>query len=118
MDLNAKSLAGTFTPSDNMDILATAIGRNHPGRTTGVSAYVGFSRGLCQDDAPRKRKRTSTKEYVKQLEEYKVKFDQLAAKCESMDRRLNNAESCSSSKFIEQQQDCTTHQPVDMIQVI
>jgi hypothetical protein len=27
VDLNEKSVAGTFTPLDNMDILATAIGR-------------------------------------------------------------------------------------------
>ncbi|ONM62435.1 hypothetical protein ZEAMMB73_Zm00001d000083 [Zea mays] len=35
VDLNEKSVAGTFTPLDNMDILATAIGSNHPWRTTG-----------------------------------------------------------------------------------
>ncbi|WVZ84511.1 hypothetical protein U9M48_031540, partial [Paspalum notatum var. saurae] len=80
VDVNAKSVAGTFTPADNMDILATALGSNHPGRTTGVSAYVGLGTGLAEGDASRKKKRTRTKELVKKLEEeYNAKFAELRA---------------------------------------
>jgi hypothetical protein len=61
-----------------MDILATAIGSNHPGRTTGVSAYVGLGMGLAQGDGPRKKKRTTMKEYVKRIVyEYEAKFEKL-----------------------------------------
>ncbi|KAL5678939.1 hypothetical protein ACJX0J_005324, partial [Zea mays] len=35
--------------------------------TTGVSAYVGLGMGLAQGDGPRKKKRTTTKEYVKRI---------------------------------------------------
>ncbi|KAJ1257238.1 hypothetical protein BS78_K155300 [Paspalum vaginatum] len=110
VDLNEKSEAGTFTPSDDMDILATAIGSNHPGRTTGVSAYVGLGMGLSQGDTPRKKKRSGTKdEYVKKLQEYDAKFQKLTAMYESMERRFNNVESCSSIKFIDQPDYTTNH---------
>eukprot|EP00267_Zea_mays_P043590 XP_020395696.1 uncharacterized protein LOC109940548 [Zea mays] len=86
VDLNEKSVAGTFTPLDNMDILATAIGSNHPGRTTGVSAYVGLGMGLAQGDGPRKKKRRTTKEYVKRIvDEYEAKFEKLTALCQRGD---------------------------------
>ncbi|WVZ97440.1 hypothetical protein U9M48_042978 [Paspalum notatum var. saurae] len=119
VDLNAKSVAGTFTPADNMDILATALGSNDPGRTTGVSAYVGLGMGLAEGDASRKKKRTGTKELVKKLEEeYNAKFAELRAMCETMQRRFNNgAESCSSSKFIDPPEH-TAHHSVDSIQEV
>ncbi|AQL02917.1 Putative threonine aldolase family protein [Zea mays] len=86
VDLNEKSVAGTFTPLDNMDILATAIGSNHPGRTTGVSAYVGLGMGLAQGDGPLKKKRRTTKEYVKRIvDEYEAKFEKLTALCQRGD---------------------------------
>ncbi|ONM62436.1 hypothetical protein ZEAMMB73_Zm00001d000083 [Zea mays] len=85
VDLNEKSVAGTFTPLDNMDILATAIGSNHPWRTTGVSAYVGLGMGLAQGDGPRKKKRRTTKEYVKRIvDEYEAKFEKLTALFDSL----------------------------------
>lgn len=100
-----------------MDILATAIGSNHPGRTTGVSAYVGLGMGLAQGDGPRKKKRRTTKEYVKRIvDEYEAKFEKLTALCHSMERRLNNSESCSSSKFVDTP-DHATHHSVDSLQV-
>ncbi|KAL5668577.1 hypothetical protein ACJX0J_020798, partial [Zea mays] len=112
------SVAGTFTPLDNMDILATAIGSNHPGRTTGVSAYVGLGMGLAQGDGPRKKKRRTTKEYVKRIvDEYEAKFEKLTALCQSMERRLNNYESCSSSKFIDTPNHAT-HHSVDSLQEV
>ncbi|KAL5672057.1 hypothetical protein ACJX0J_016363, partial [Zea mays] len=118
VDLNEKSVAGTFTPLDNMDILATAIGSNHPGRTTGVSAYVGLGMGLAQGDGPRKKKRRTTKEYVKRIvDEYEAKFEKLTALCQSMERRLNNSESCSSSKFVDTP-DHATHHSVDSLQEV
>ncbi|XP_035823516.1 uncharacterized protein [Zea mays] len=118
VDLNEKSVAGTFTPLDNMDILATAIGSNHPGRTTGVSAYVGLGMGLAQGDGPRKKKRRRTKEYVKRIvDEYEAKFEKLTALCHSMERRLNNSESCSSSKFVDTP-DHATHHSVDSLQEV
>ncbi|ONM00539.1 hypothetical protein ZEAMMB73_Zm00001d030183 [Zea mays] len=118
VDLNEKSVAGTFTPFDNMDILATTIGSNHPGRTTGVSAYVGLGMGLAQGDGPRKNKRTSTKGYVKRIvDEYEAKFEKLTALCQSMERQLNNSESCSSSKFVDTP-DHATHHLVDSLQEV
>jgi hypothetical protein len=100
-----------------MDILATTIGSNHPGRTTGVSAYVGLGMGLAQGDGPRKNKRTSTKGYVKRIvDEYEAKFEKLTALCQSMERQLNNSESCSSSKFVDTP-DHATHHLVDSLQV-
>ncbi|AQK69156.1 hypothetical protein ZEAMMB73_Zm00001d015591 [Zea mays] len=118
VDLNEKSVAGTFTPLDNMDILATAIGSNHPGRTTGVSAYVGLGMGLAQGDGPRKKKRRTTKEYVKRIvDEYEAKFEKLTALCQSMERRLNNSESCSSSKFVDTPNHAT-HHSVDSLQEV
>uniref|UniRef100_A0A804LLX1 DUF8039 domain-containing protein n=1 Tax=Zea mays TaxID=4577 RepID=A0A804LLX1_MAIZE len=118
VDLNEKSVAGTFTPLDNMDILATSIGSNHPGRTTGVSAYVGLGMGLAQGDGPRKKKRRTTKEYVKRIvDEYEAKFEKLTALCQSMERRLNNSESCSSSKFVDTP-DHATHHSVDSLQEV
>ncbi|AQK51734.1 hypothetical protein ZEAMMB73_Zm00001d049978 [Zea mays] len=73
VDVNEKSVASTFTPFYNMDILATAIGSNHPGRTTGVSAYVGLGMGLAQGDGTSKKKRRTTKEYVKRIvDEYEL----------------------------------------------
>ncbi|XP_035817123.1 uncharacterized protein [Zea mays] len=118
VDLNEKSVAGTFTPLDNMDILATTIGSNHPGRTTGVSAYVGLGMGLAQGDGPRKKKRRTTKEYVKRIvDEYEAKFDKLTALCQSMECRLNNSESCSSSKFVDTP-DHATHHSVNSLQEV
>ncbi|XP_020408133.1 uncharacterized protein [Zea mays] len=117
VDVNEKSVASTFTPFYNMDILATAIGSNHPGRTTGVSAYVGLGMGLAQGDGTSKKKRRTTKEYVKRIvDEYEVKFEKLTAMCQSMERRLNNSKSCSSSKFVDTP-DHATHHSVDSLQV-
>ncbi|ONM17283.1 hypothetical protein ZEAMMB73_Zm00001d003619 [Zea mays] len=96
VDLNEKSVAGTFTPLDNMDILATAIG----------------------SDGPRKKKRRTMKEYVKRIvDEYEAKFEKLTALCQSMERRLNNSESCSSSKFV-YTPDHATHHSVDSLQEV
>ncbi|PWZ21961.1 hypothetical protein Zm00014a_009268 [Zea mays] len=95
-----------------------AIGSNHPGRTTGVSAYVGLGMGLAQGDGPRKKKRRTTKEYVKRIvDEYEAKFEKLTALCQSMERRLNNSESCSSSKFVDTP-DHATHHSVDSLQEV
>ncbi|AQK69795.1 hypothetical protein ZEAMMB73_Zm00001d015949, partial [Zea mays] len=74
--------------------------------------------GLAQGDGPRKKKRRTTKEYVKRIvDEYEAKFEKLTALCQSMERRLNNSESCSSSKFVDTP-DHATHHSVDSLQEV
>ena len=50
------------------------------------------------------------------VDEYEAKFEKLTALCQSMEHRLNNSESCSSSKFVDTP-DHATHHSVDSLQV-